>query len=62
MFVVVMFYDVGYFGVNNIFFVNCKFAEAERWNDVSVNENGYLFIVFLLFKKYVVLVKFIDFE
>lgn len=62
MLVAAMSHDVGHPGVNNTFLVNCKSAEAERWNDVSVNENGHLFTAFSLLKKHAVLAKFTDSE
>jgi len=62
MLVAAMAHDVGHPGVNNTFLVNCKSTEAERWNNVSVNENGHLFTAFSLLKKHAVLAKFTDFE
>ncbi|OUS43912.1 cyclic GMP phosphodiesterase [Ostreococcus tauri] len=53
-------HDVGHPGLNNAYLVARQTDVAERWNNVSVNENGHLYTANTLLKQYDVLKDFAD--
>jgi|AntAceMinimDraft_1070359.scaffolds.fasta_scaffold31940_1 cAMP-specific phosphodiesterase 4 len=51
-------HDVGHPGLNNAFLISTESNEAQRWNEVSVNENGHLYTVLGLLQRHKVLESF----